>query len=365
MSGVAHELNNPLTAILGVSDLLRERAPDDATRRQTEIILKQARRAAVIVQNLLAYARPSALARKKMRPEEALQAAVDQQRAALLQKNISIEFAPPAAALALEADPKLLHQVFVNLIVNAEQAITSQGERGVLRVSIERGDGKIAFVFADDGPGISPENMAKIFDPFFTTKRPGGGTGLGLAICTAIVKEHGGSIEVQSTPGKGAEFRVWLPEVVEESSAPALAVRPAVAAPAGSTALCGHSVYVVDDEESIREIVQEGLSARGMTVEGASSSEEALPHLAAHHYDFVLCDFNLPGLNGEEFFKRIQPRAGMPAPKFVFMSGALLDSATLAHFTEKGASVLQKPFHIAALATLLIELLQLQTAASE
>ena len=363
MSGVAHELNNPLTAILGVSDLMRERATDDATRRQTEIILKQARRAAVIVQNLLSYARPSALARKKMRPEEALQAAIDQQRAALSQKNISIEVAPPSAALALEADPKLLHQVFVNLIVNAEQAITSQGERGALRVSIERADGKIGFVFADDGPGISPENIGKIFDPFFTTKRPGGGTGLGLAICTAIVKEHGGSIEVQSTPGMGAEFRVWLPEFVEEISAPALAIRPAVAAPAGSGVLRGHSVYVVDDEESIREIVQEGLSARGMTVEGASSSEEALPHLAAHSYDFVICDFNLPGLNGEEFFKRVQPRAGLPAPQFVFMSGALLDSATLAHFAEKGASVLQKPFHIAALATLLTELLQPQTAA--
>jgi PAS domain S-box-containing protein len=363
MSGVAHELNNPLTAILGVSDLLRERAPDDATRRQTEIILKQARRAAVIVQNLLAYARPSALTRKNMRPEEALQAAVDQQRASLSQKNVSIELVSPASGLALEADPKLLHQVFVNLIVNAEQAITSQRERGVLRVSIERADGKIAFVFADDGPGIAPENIGKIFDPFFTTKRPGGGTGLGLAICTAIIKEHGGSIEVQSAPGKGAEFRVWLPEFVEELSEPPLAVRPAVAAPAGSGALRGHSVYVVDDEESIREIVQEGLSARGMTVEGASSSEEALPHLAAHSYDFVLCDFNLPGMNGEEFFKRIQPRADSPAPKFVFMSGALLDSATLAHFTEKGASVLQKPFHIAALATLLSELLQPQTAA--
>jgi CheY-like chemotaxis protein/anti-sigma regulatory factor (Ser/Thr protein kinase) len=316
------------------------------------------------VQNLLAYARPSALARKKMRPEEALQAAIDQQRPALSQKNISIALAPAPAGLALEADPKLLHQVFVNLIVNAEQAITSHGERGALRVSIEHADGKIAFVFADDGPGISAENISKIFDPFFTTKRPGGGTGLGLAICTAIIKEHGGSIEVQSTPGKGAEFRVCLPEYAEEISAPPLAVRPAVAAPAGSGALRGHSVYVVDDEESIREIVQEGLSARGMTVEGASSSEEALPHLAAHAYDFVLCDFNLPGMNGEEFFKRIQPQPGTSAPKFVFMSGALLDSATLAHFTEKGASVLQKPFHIAALATLLTELLQPQTAAT-
>ena len=125
----------------------------------------------------------------------------------------------------------------MNLIVNAEQAITSQGERGALRISIEQADGKIIFVFADDGPGITPENIGKIFDPFFTTKRPGGGTGLGLAICTAIIKEHGGTIEVQSTPGKGAEFRVLLPAYVEPVSAPEPVARPAISGPAGSGAL--------------------------------------------------------------------------------------------------------------------------------
>ena len=118
---------------------------------------------------------------------------------------------------------------------------------------------------------------------------------------------------------------------------------------------------MVDDEESIREIVQEGLSARGMMVEGASSSEEALPHLATHAYDFVLCDFNLPGLNGEQFFERMQANVtGGAAPKFVFMSGALLDTSTMASFGEKGAAVLQKPFHMAGLAALLTELLDPQ-----
>ena len=128
----------------------------------------------------------------------------------------------------------------MNLIVNAEQAITSQRDRGTLRISIERADGKIGFVFADDGPGIAAENIGKIFDPFFTTKRPGGGTGLGLTICMAIIKEHGGTIEVQSTPGKGAEFRVMSAGVCRtEISAPVppSAVRPAVARSAGSGAL--------------------------------------------------------------------------------------------------------------------------------
>ncbi len=362
MAGVAHELNNPLTAILGISDLMRERAADDATRRQVEIVLKQARRAAGIVQNLLAFSRPSALASKPLRPEQVIKQVVEQQQASLRQKNVTIQLEVPEGLPSVDADPRLLQQVFVNLIVNAEQAIASRRDRGTLRIAIEASEAKIVFTFADDGPGISPENLAKIFDPFFTTKRPGGGTGLGLTICLAIVKEHGGTMEVQSTPEAGAEFRVILPAAKTESAAPAPAVAPRTQAspPRVASALQGRSVYVVDDEESIREIVQEGLSARGMTVEGASSSEEALPHLAAHTYDFVLCDFNLPGMNGDQFFERMQSNGGGAPPKFVFMSGALLDPDTMARFTEKGAAVLQKPFHMAGLAALLTELLELQ-----
>jgi PAS domain S-box-containing protein len=366
MSGVAHELNNPLTAILGISDLMRERATDDSTRRQVEIILKQARRAAAIVQNLLAFSRPSSLVLKKLRPEEVIGRVIEQQRASLRQKNVSVQFETPEALPTLEADPRLLQQVFVNLMVNAEQAITSSRDRGLLRISIEHSDGKVRFVFADDGPGIAMENLTKIFDPFFTTKRPGGGTGLGLTICLAIIKEHGGTIEVQSSPGAGAEFRVVLPEFREETHSQETGAAQGLRAQAPSlpksAVLQGRSVYVVDDEESIREIVQEGLSARGMVVEGAASSEEALPHLATHPYDFVLCDFNLPGLNGEQFFKEMRAKSGAAAPKFVFMTGALLDPGTLAHFREQGASVMQKPFHIAALATLLAKLLESKPA---
>ena len=368
MAGVAHELNNPLTAILGISDLMRERAADDSTRRQVEIVLKQARRAAGIVQNLLAFSRPSVLASRKLRPEQAIKQVIEQQQASLRQKNVSIQLQAPEGLPAVEADPRLLQQVFVNLMINAEQAITSKRDHGTLRVSLEAADGKIAFVFADDGPGIPPEILAKIFDPFFTTKRPGGGTGLGLTICMAIVKEHGGTIEVQSSPDAGAEFRVILPaSSSDEASLPSAVAPPATtpksraSTPPASGALQGRSVYVVDDEESIREIVHEGLAARGMKVDGASSSEEALLHLAAHTYDFVLCDFNLPGLNGEQFFQRMHAKAaGGATPKFVFMTGALLDPSIMSSFSEKGASVLQKPFHIAGLAALLTELLETQ-----
>jgi PAS domain S-box-containing protein len=363
MSGVAHELNNPLTAILGVSDLIRDRATDDATRRQAEIVLKQARRAAGIVQNLLAFSRPSPLTSQKISPAEIIKQVVEQQAEALRQKNIAIELTVAGLLPMIEGDTRLLQQVFINLITNAEQAIAAAQGHGTIRISLHDANGKIAFVFADDGPGVPAENLSKIFDPFFTTKRPGGGTGLGLTICLAIVKEHGGTMVVESPSGEGATLQVILPAVSEEL--PALAEAPprnsAVQKPVeGSMALHGHSVYVVDDEESIREIVQEGLLARGMSVEGASSSEEALSHLANHTYDFVLCDFNLPGLNGGQFFERARLQPGTANTRFIFMTGALLDTETTARFARHGASMLQKPFHMATLASLLAELI-LQT----
>jgi nitrogen-specific signal transduction histidine kinase/CheY-like chemotaxis protein len=366
MSGVAHELNNPLTAILGVSDLIRDRAADDATRRQAEIVLKQARRAAGIVQNLLAFSRPSPLASQEVSPKEIIRQVVEQQVEPLRQKNIAIDVAPAGTLPMIQGDPRLLQQVFVNLITNAEQAITAAKDHGTIRISLQHADGKISFVFSDDGPGIPPENLPKIFDPFFTTKRPGGGTGLGLTICLAIVKEHGGMMEIDSSTSEGTRVRVILPGVVEEPPAPAVAIAPprnsAVQRAAGaSSVLNGHSAYVVDDEESIREIVQEGLVARGMRVEGASSSEEALAHLANHSYGFVICDFNLPGLNGGQFFERARLQPGTAGTRFIFMTGALLDTETTAQFAQHGASMLQKPFHMTTLAALLVELV-LQSA---
>ena len=216
MAGVAHELNNPLTAILGISDLVRERAVDDSMRHQIDTVLKQARRAATIVQNLLVFSRPSILKQTKVQIDLIVKQALDAQRPSLQQKKIKVEFHAAPGLPPIEGDPKLLVQGFSNLISNAEQAIGVSRDSGSLRISAALKDGKIALDFSDDGPGIAPENIGKIFDPFFTTRRPSGGTGLGLTISQAIVKEHGGKIEVESTPGAGATFRVLLPVAVEE-----------------------------------------------------------------------------------------------------------------------------------------------------
>lgn len=359
MAGAAHELNNPLTAILGVADLLRERTAETDTRRQVEIVLQQARRAAIIVQNLLAFSRPLALGRGRIQLDELIQQALQLQQASLQQKNIEVQFTTPKNLPAIAGDPRQITQAFSNFIMNAEQAISAVRDHGILKITLERTNGKVSVTFADDGAGISPENAGKIFDPFFTTKRPGGGTGLGLTICLAVVKDHGGSIEVQSSPGSGASFRLLLPIAVDElpQASQSVAVADGV-----SAALRGRSVLIVDDEESIREIVEETLAARGMIVEGAASSEEAFTHVLANSYDVVLCDLNLPGMTGEQLFEKLRAHSGNSTPRFVFMTGDLLGPSAVAAYREKGASVLQKPFHVSALAKHLSELLQPQPA---
>jgi PAS domain S-box-containing protein len=355
IAGVAHELNNPLTAILGVSDLLRERATDDPSRRQIELVNQQARRAAHIVQSLLAFSRPSAPSRARIRLDDLVQRVLQLQEHSLRKNQIAVEVRSEPDLPVIEGDPNQLHQVFLNLVVNAEQAIHEVRDHGVIRIRFERDEGNVAVAFEDDGPGIRPEILARIFDPFFTTKRPGGGTGLGLTICLAIAKEHGGSVEFQDAPGGGSLFRVILP--VRASSAPE-------AAPGRSTSdlaaasLRGHSVLVVDDEEAIRELVQLGLSARGMAVDCVANAEEALARIATRSYDAVLCDYHLPDSNGQDLLDHLQSRAGSSSQRYLVMTGELLDSEVFECLRQKGTRVVQKPFQVSELAAVLAEVLE-------
>ena len=360
MAGAAHELNNPLTAILGVGELLHERASDETSRRQLDLIMQQARRAANIVQNLLAFSRPSAQAQSTVRLQEVIQQALQLAQPSLSQKNITVTFEGPETLPSVLGDAKQLTQVFLNIIINAEQSICSSGAPGHLRVSLASAADRVTATIADDGPGIPQENVGKVFDPFFTTKRPGGGSGLGLTIALAVIKEHNGTIDVQSVPGVGATFRVNLPAVEKPSRRSHSASRSVKTAEPSNESIKGRTALVVDDEESIREIVQEGLSNRGMKVEVASTAEEALALLTKTNYDVVLCDFNLPKLSGEEFFHELSRQKGGSLPPFVFITGELVDSDRVAKIAKKGASIIQKPFRVPAIAKLLANLLEPQ-----
>ncbi|MGA6984571.1 MAG: PAS domain S-box protein [Terriglobales bacterium] len=211
IGGFAHELNNPLTSILGMAELLQEGDASEGARKQIAILHQQARRAAEIVQNLQYFARPPIPGRSQVDLNELVQRTVQMQAYPLRKNNITVDFLPEPAVPPVEVDPNQLMQVFLNLLLNAEQAIRESREKGTIRVRMGRKPDSVWIVFQDDGPGIAPENLAHIFDPFFTTKRPGRGTGLGLSICKTLLRENGGNIEAASAPGGGAVFTITLP----------------------------------------------------------------------------------------------------------------------------------------------------------
>ena len=211
IGGVAHELNNPLTSILGVSELLQDTETNEVTRKQLAMLQQQARRAAEIVQNLTYFARPPAPGKSKINLAELVERTLNLHAYSLRKNNITVDFLKePGVPYAL-GDPHQLMQVFLNLIVNAEQAIREAREKGTLRIRLGKGESSVWVSFHDDGPGIPKENLASIFDPFYTTKRPGRGTGLGLSICKSVMKEHKGSVEAANAPDGGAVFTLTLP----------------------------------------------------------------------------------------------------------------------------------------------------------
>ena len=282
------------------------------------------------------------------------------EKESLAQKQINVKFEWPRDLPTIEGDRKLLTQVFQNILRNAEQSITAARGSGNIEVSITRADKTVSVSVTDDGGGIPADIIGKVFDPFFTTRRTGGGSGLGLAICLAVVKDHGGRIDVQSTAGNGATFHVFLPVAPGETPSAAPQAPAAKAALPSDDSLRGHSILVVDDEEAIREIVEDGLRARGIKVQSAASSEAALKYLAANACDAIVCDFNLPGLNGEKFLEKLRAERGSSIPRFIFMTGELFEPEASARYQSMGVRVLQKPFHVGALADVLKEILEPQ-----
>jgi PAS domain S-box-containing protein len=355
LAGVAHELNNPLTAILGASELLRDRTGiDDPTKRQLEMTHRQARRAARIVQNLLEFSRPTTARKKTLDLNAVLDRTLQLHEHSLRRNAIQVDFHPSPGLPRVVGDANQLIQVFLNLISNAEQAIREVRPSGRIQIRLGKFSSRVFATVQDDGGGIPPEVLPKIFDPFFTTKRPGGGTGLGLSICMSIIREHGGDMEVESLPAGGAAFTVFLPIVVADSAAkPSL--RELDSSGSGEMMaptldlLKNRSILVVDDEESIRGLLAEGLAAHDLHVDCAATAEEALALVLRTKYDAILCDLNLsgtgPNADGYSVAQRLKIASGVNKPELIYMSGEVLaegEGSSASHSFRR----LQKPFRI-------------------
>lgn len=346
VAGVAHELNNPLTAVIGFADLLSSVAADDKNRRHLDLIAKSAHRCHKIVQSLLSFARQHAPERKLVGVNGLIDDVLEIMAYDLRTSNITVkrEFADGLPSLLV--DPHQVQQVFINILSNARQAIEAFRRDGEIVVRTRVVEGFVRIEFQDNGPGIRAENVSRIFDPFFTTKPVGKGTGLGLSLCYGIIQEHGGRIAARSEVGHGAAFTIELPVASKEnvgavrrdSSSPFLNVK---AVDAG-----GKSVLVVDDEAWILDLTEELLRSEGYTVVLADSGEKALTLLGKQKFDVIVCDWKMPGLNGIHLYEHLMEFDPDMAARMLFMTGDVINESFQEFLKKNRRTCLSKPFAI-------------------
>ncbi|HSD32417.1 MAG TPA: ATP-binding protein, partial [Gemmatimonadales bacterium] len=346
IAGIAHDLNNPLASVVGFADFLAESGDvPPALAEPLRVIRQEAERAATIVKNLLSFARRQEGERlpQSLQPllESVLALLKNQMMALKVETTLTVEPGIPD----IEMNPNQITQVFVNLLNNAAQAIASTGKAGHITVTAKRWLDGVAVSIADDGPGIPEELLPRVFEPFFTTKTEGEGTGLGLSICQGIVKEHGGRITLESSPGAGATFTV---ELLGGSRPPRPSQPVAPVASAGAL-----RVLVVDDEPHILHYMRATLESWGHTVEVASDGTEAVERALVTPFDVIICDLRMPRLGGREMYHNLERAHPDIARKVIFATGDTVRGDTLQFLETLGRPFLHKPFTLAELRTVL------------
>ncbi len=366
--GVAHDFNNVLTAIRGYGELVLTSLPDDDVRRaDADEIVKAADRAAGLTRQLLAFGRRQVLAPQVLALNEIV-AGTEKMLHRLIGDDVELTYASDAGLGRVRADPGQVEQVLVNLVVNACDAMPGGGKLHIELNNVEldgsatggRSGAKpgryVSLLVTDTGSGMTPEIVSHIFEPFFTTKEEGKGTGLGLATVYGIVQQSGGTIEVESQPGAGTTFRIYLPEVtgVEAAPVPQRTVRPA---PRGT-----ETILLVEDDERVRALIGSVLKKRGYLVLEAARGQQALDiaRTYALPIHLLLTDVVMPGMSGRVLSEHVTSLRS--ETRVLFMSG-YSDEAILCHGVQTASrQFIQKPFSIDALAAKLREALETTAA---
>ncbi len=359
ISGVAHELNNPLTAILGYTQLLESETLEPRVEEFVQKLRKQAQRTQRIVQNLLSFARQHKPKRVHVDLRSVLEDTIALRDYDLKVNNIAVEREFDPVLPSVVADPHQLEQVYLNIINNAADAMMDGGRGGRLRVSIFTENGSVVTSFHDSGPGIY--DTKHVFDPFYTTKGVGKGTGLGLSICYGIVKEHGGEISAQNHSSGGALLQVRLPVAVGEKP---VTERDRIVARRESR-LEG-SVLLVDDEEAVLDFEREVLSAAGLNVVTVTSGAEAVDYLKQEDFDVLLLDSKVPGSwSSEDVFHWMEQHRPELVPRTVLVLSNVSDPGVRAFVDATKIFCLVKPFEVSDLLAVARRVLRRVKAASQ
>jgi two-component system NtrC family sensor kinase len=362
VSGVAHELNNPLAGVVGFSQLLLKEAVAEKVRRGLERINKEAERCKKIVRNLQTFARKHTPEKEYIGINGILEACLELRSYQLKVDNIDVEVDLDANLPKTMADFHQLQQVFINIMVNAHQAMTEKGGSGRLSVRTRVEGGQIRVEIRDSGPGIPKDVLPRLFDPFFTTKEVGQGTGLGLSICYGILEEHRGRIFARNCLDGGAMFVVELPVVTAEK--PVEQDLPVRAAEARAGAPRTGNVLVVDDELTIIDILFQVLRADGHRVDTALSGNAALKKMEKERYDVIISDLKMPGMSGQDLYEEVRRRSPELASRIIFSTGDTVSEETRRFLESSGNMYVQKPFELDAMRTKVMATLQCEVLES-
>ncbi|NOZ04960.1 MAG: GAF domain-containing protein [Chloroflexi bacterium] len=369
VAGVAHELNNPLTTILGYAQLLMQEDVDATIRDDLSRIARETLRSRRIVENLLTFARKHEPEKSAIDINKLIEHTLEMRAYQLRVDNIEVALQLYRPLPRTMADQYQLQQLFINLINNAHQAMIEAHGHGklLIRTSLKE-DGQairyptgreakvnraIRIEIEDNGPGIGKDVMAKMFDPFFTTKKLGQGTGLGLSICYGIIQEHDGRIWAESSPEHGATFVIELP--VQAGFAPQ---GGKAEAQANQAAHGQHKILVVDDEEGVVALLKRLLSREGHDVEGTTSGESALELISSQEFDLIISDVKMPGFSGQKLYQKVRQQFPEMARHTIFLSGDTVSLETRTFLEATESRFLRKPFSIAELKQVVNEVLK-------
>jgi len=340
-SGIAHELNNKLTPILGFADLIDTSYLKQMDMERFNVLRGAAESTKTIIESLLTFSRNVPPSRISFDLGDLVERAIGLYRPTAVKRAIAIVHERSAEPVMVLADINCFEQVLVNLINNAIDAIGDVP--GTIRIISSRADGLARLSVVDSGPGLALDVLPKVFDPFFTTKSSDHGTGLGLSICYGIVRDHGGSISIQNSAGGGAEVSISLPidrQTVKQQEAAACSALPnKLSEPAA------YSIMLVEDEPDLRRLLQDAL---GDTYDLAlfANGVDALNHISDRDWDLIISDLRMPGMDGMEFYSRaVDSRADL-SERFLFATGDTYDTEVKAFFDAHQIDFISKPFRI-------------------